>query len=126
MRRSTLIVVGYAVFGALFLINAITGEGFRSTTAINVEQRTITWGVLGVIWLLVSAYALLQPEQFNTTKQDAIEQETIEKEWGMKRKTETKTDTDPEIGYAFMFSVVFVMLLVLSAGVLLNLFLTVI
>lgn len=117
MRRSTLIVVGYAVFGVLFLINAVTGAGFRSTTAINVERRMITWGVLGAIWLLVSVYALLRPKQFNNRTQ-----ETTEMEWGMERKTEP--DPDPEISYAFMFSVVFVMLLVLSAGALLNLIMT--
>lgn len=119
MRRSTVIVVGYAGFGVLFLINAITGAGFRPSAAINVERRTITWGVLGVIWLLVSVYALLQPEQFNKQTQG-----TTETEWGIEQKTKTDTDADPEIGYAFMFSVVFVMLLVLSAGVLLNLFIS--
>lgn len=103
MRRSTLIALGYAGFGVLFLVNAVTGAGFRSVSEIEIKQRMTTWGILGVIWLLISAYALLQPEQFNT-------------------KTEERT----KIGYAFMFSVVFIVLLVLSAGVLFNLIVSVI
>ncbi|MFC7188634.1 hypothetical protein [Halocatena marina] len=124
MRRSTLIGLGYAGFGVLFLANAVTGNWIQSgscdyiqqqlfvnvvsgswtqsISCANIRRRMITWGVLGGIWLLVSVFALLRPEQF-----------------------ENKGDTT-EIGYGAMFSAVFVVLLVLSGGVLINVILSLI
>ena len=100
MRRSRLIALGYVVAGVLFIINAISGA------ATDAEQRVVTWGVLGVIWLLFSIYPILDPGQFD----NGIE-------------TKTTTENEAIIGYDVMFTVVLVVLLVLGSGVLFKLFL---
>jgi hypothetical protein len=96
MRRSRLIALGYVVAGVLFIVNAISGA------ATDTEQRVVTWGVLGVIWVLFSIYPVLDPGQFDNG-------------------IETKTENEDAIGYDVMFTVVLVVLLVLGSGVLFKL-----